>query len=442
MKIKSYSYSHGIKNFAPMVQSYSQISTFAVDEPDVIYLPTKQMKGPVPKVVVSKGDEVKIGTRVAVSGNNVICSSVSGLVEDVVTLPSVYGGTNEVVIISNNHKRDKEEFKTITDESSVEEIVSCLNSASIVDFDGETVFDKINSLNKAADKTLIINLMADEPFVLSTSMLLSERVEECVNAIRLMAKILNTQNIVIAIKKEELKLHMELINLITSSGFDLNVVAATIPNRYPVGDEVQLIQTIAKKNFNSIKETRAAGFAVFDICAIYAVNKLVVDGEIMTARPLSIIEKNDNIIKTTGAWITIGSTIKDVLDALYLNGVQGIRKIVAGGPMRGIALGNELSSTTFSLNAIMAIKDKITDCKNELPCITCGKCVKVCPVNITPYEIDECTINKDFNHAVRLGANKCIKCGCCSYVCPSKRYLTQRIYYAKEIINDKGLNNE
>ena len=442
MKIKSCSYSRGVENFAPRIKSYSEITTIAVEEPDIVYIPTKQMKGHLPIVVVTKGDEVKIGTRLAVSGNNIVCSTVSGLVEDVVTLPSVYGGATEVVVIKNNHKNDKEKFTTHTIEETSEELTLAAKVASIVDYDGSTVIDKLNTLGKENEKTLIVNMVDDEPYLYNNALLLADKKEECVFAIKLMAKILNTNNVFIAVKNDEMKLHSPFFNQLTNEGFDLNVVAATIPNRYPAGDEVQLVQTIMKRKFKSLTECRSAGFVAFDMFTLYALSKLVIEGEYTTRRPLTIIEKDGNKIKSVCAWVNVGMTINDVLNALYLNGVQGIRKIVAGGPMRGIALGNEMSSITFGLKAIMAIKDKLTDAPSELPCITCGKCAKVCPVGIVPYEIDECTLDRDFNEAVKLGANKCIKCGCCSYVCPSKRYLTQRIYYAKEIINNKGLKNE
>lgn len=442
MKIKSCSYSRGVENFAPRIKSYSEITTIAVEEPDIVYIPTKQMKGHLPIVVVTKGDEVKIGTRLAVSGNNIVCSTVSGLVEDVVTLPSVYGGSTEVVVIKNNHKNDKEEFTTHTIEETSEELTLASKVASIVDYDGSTVIDKLNTLGKENEKTLIVNMVDDEPYLYNNALLLADKKEECVSAIKLMAKILNTNNVFIAVKNDEMKLHSPFFNQLTNEGFDLNIVVATIPNRYPAGDEVQLVQTIMKRKFKSLTECRTAGLVAFDMFTLYALSKLVLEGEYTTRRPLTIIEKDGNNIKSVCAWVNVGMTINDVLNSLYLNGVQGIRKIVAGGPMRGIALGNEMSSITFGLKAIMAIKDKLTDAPRELPCITCGKCAKVCPVGIVPYEIDKCTLDRDFNEAVKLGANKCIKCGCCSYVCPSKRYLTQRIYYAKEIINNKGLKNE
>ena len=39
----------------------------------------------------------------------------------------------------------------------------------------------------------------------------------------------------------------------------------------------------------------------------------------------------------------------------------------------------------------------------------------------------------------RLGVKACINCGACSYVCPAKRYLSQRINFAKDyILGKKG----
>ena len=442
MKNKICSYSDGVFNIAPQIKSYAEISEIAVAEPDFLYVATKQMKGHRPIVVVTKGDALKIGTRLAVSGNNVVSSPVSGIVEDVLDLPSIYGGTTQVVVIKNDHKSECEKFNVLNSQASKEDMIEALKVSSIVDYDGVSVLDKLNSLNKDIEPTLVVNLLDDEPFVQTNSVLINKNENDCVNAIKTMAKLVGTSTVIIALTKKDQELHKSFLNTIDAEKLDLNVVTAILPNRYPVGDEVQLARAISKKHLSTVKECRENGFIVFDLFTMYSVNNLITKGEIVTKRPVSIIEQDGKSIKTSNAWLTIGTSIKDLLNSLFINGNKIYCKIVAGGPMRGIALGNDISSITFSLKSVMLVKDKITDVPQELPCITCGKCAKVCPVGIVPYEIDECANSRDFNQAARMGASKCIKCGCCSYICPSKRALTQRICYAKEIINNKGIKNE
>lgn len=442
MKKKSYSYFSGIKNFAPQKKSYSEISTVAVEEPDFVYVPTKQMKGPEPVVVVTKGDNVKIGSRVAISGNSVVYSPVSGMVERVEVIPSVFGGTTNVVVIANDHKKEVEKLKQFGLNENRETLKNALKAVSIVDYDGVTVLEKLNTLPKETQPILLVNLVSDEPFVYSALAIVREYEDDCVQAIKLMANILDAKGIKIAVNSSQLSNLSEFINKASSDEDIQDLEISVVPDVYPLGDEVELVQTITKKKYSSVTQSRKDGFVAFDIFTLFAVKKLLIDGEAVSIRPISIIEKDGDKISSTLVWVKMGTTVKDLLQSVYLNGSHGIRKIVAGGPMRGIALGNEEASITFSTKAIMAIRDKLADKQNELPCIGCGKCKKVCPAKINPAQIDECTLNRDFNEAVNLGANKCTKCGCCSFVCPSKRFLTQRICYAKEIILSKGIKNE
>ena len=90
-----------------------------------------------------------------------------------------------------------------------------------------------------------------------------------------------------------------------------------------------------------------------------------------------------------------------------------------------VACNTETQSLTF-------IDDKEFSTPKELPCINCGRCVDVCPMNLLPNKLDEACVGRKTYEASKLGIRSCIECGCCSFVCPSKRYLTQRITNVKK----------
>ena len=63
-------------------------------------------------------------------------------------------------------------------------------------------------------------------------------------------------------------------------------------------------------------------------------------------------------------------------------------------------------------------------------CIKCGKCVRVCPVKLSPVVICD---NVDNEYALKkLNVSKCISCGLCSYICPAKIEVRK---YIKEALN-------
>ena len=131
--------------------------------------------------------------------------------------------------------------------------------------------------------------------------------------------------------------------------------------------------------------------------------------------------------------------MSDIVEKFTDTGLNGYNKIVAGGFFRGYSLGMYDLGLPSNVKSIILIADALEDEPIERQCNNCGKCVSVCPYSVEPYEVEKAIMNSDYTNTVKYGALECTKCGCCSYICPAKRYLTQRIYVAKEIVIDKGL---
>ncbi|NQT96869.1 MAG: 4Fe-4S binding protein, partial [Candidatus Marinimicrobia bacterium] len=74
----------------------------------------------------------------------------------------------------------------------------------------------------------------------------------------------------------------------------------------------------------------------------------------------------------------------------------------------------------------------------NLQCINCGKCVKVCPVNLEVNLISRYAEFALFEQCADLDVNACIECGLCAYYCPSGRALVQFIRLAKDEINKQN----
>ncbi len=168
----------------------------------------------------------------------------------------------------------------------------------------------------------------------------------------------------------------------------------------------------------------------------------------------------DNIIETPiGAPLkyAIGDNIKDDVGALT----------IVGGPLSGqkiedleIPVGREMESlvqltkpqgsqllawlhpgirknsyTNAFFSALAPNSQKIADSGlhgEERPCVYCGWCSDMCPVDILPFQILK-THNHDMVDEVnRLQPQRCVDCGLCSYVCPSKLPLSETVKRAKQ----------
>ena len=69
--------------------------------------------------------------------------------------------------------------------------------------------------------------------------------------------------------------------------------------------------------------------------------------------------------------------------------------------------------------------------RREKACIRCGRCVRACPMVISPQTIVLYARNKLFTEAEKWRALDCIECGCCAFSCPSSIPLVHYLRYAK-----------
>jgi electron transport complex protein RnfC len=84
--------------------------------------------------------------------------------------------------------------------------------------------------------------------------------------------------------------------------------------------------------------------------------------------------------------------------------------------------------------AITYLNGKEYSAEIEKPCIHCGRCIDVCPMNLLPNKLDALCENHKNYDAQKCGIKSCIECGCCSYICPARRYLAQKIATTKKQI--------
>ncbi len=92
----------------------------------------------------------------------------------------------------------------------------------------------------------------------------------------------------------------------------------------------------------------------------------------------------------------------------------------------GTSIPSDELIITGDTNSILIMEDNK---QKELPCIKCGKCTEVCPVNLIPS-----LIMNNPKKAKVLNINKCMNCGLCSYVCPSKIEVREKIKAIKEAL--------
>ena len=98
-------------------------------------------------------------------------------------------------------------------------------------------------------------------------------------------------------------------------------------------------------------------------------------------------------------------------------------------------MGFNLANTDVPIikgsNGIIAID---TDHTKEVSCIKCGRCVDVCPMELSPLYYAKYADEQNWQGMLDMNVRDCIECRCCEYICSSKIPLVTKIKAGKKAI--------
>ena len=84
-------------------------------------------------------------------------------------------------------------------------------------------------------------------------------------------------------------------------------------------------------------------------------------------------------------------------------------------------------------NGIIAIE---TDHTETLECIQCGRCVDVCPMELSPLYFAKYADEQNWQGMKDKNVMDCIECRCCEYICSSKIPLVSKIKAGKSAVRE------
>ncbi len=127
----------------------------------------------------------------------------------------------------------------------------------------------------------------------------------------------------------------------------------------------------------------------------------------------------------------LGTPMASLMDQVGLSAEDGDR-VFTGGPMRGWAQFDLERPVTKGLDGLFLQKSSKAYLYDDVACVSCGACVKVCPMKI---QVNMMTRNCEYGRieeAERYDLASCVECGLCAYVCTARRPLLQYILFAKK----------
>ncbi len=435
--------------------------------PERLVVPMRQHVGVAGLLMVKEGDYVYKGQPLTEQpkglGSNVHAPT-SGTVSaiDRFPVPHVSGYTCPSIIIEADGKDDWGEQRLIPIEdyqtTDNELLLQRINEAGIVGLGG-AVFPSAVKISSSAKSeyhcnTLIINGAECEPYITCDDMLMREKADEIVAGIQIIIKMLKPEKCLIGIEDnkpeaiESMKKAVTAIQKTARNGNSHNetndttaIKVIAVPTIYPSGDAKQLTKLLTGVEIPKQKRSYDMGSLCHNIATIHSVFTAVIKGEPLISR----------IVTVTGAGIQqpqnfqalIGTSFKHLIDQAggYTDKVE---RLIMGGPMMGYSMKTDEVPVVKATNCILALpkEDLPYSPDMAMPCIRCGKCMDVCPVDLLPQQLYWHAKAKEFDKIKGYNLDDCIECGCCSYVCPSKIPLVSYYRFAKSEIREENKKKE
>ena len=409
-------------------------------EPEQVMIPLSMHAGEPCVPLVAPGDAVLLGQPIAKNQQGVLVhASVSGRVQAVENRPHPRGRQEQAVVIHSDGKQNRwpgcgqavKDYKKL----SGDEIMERIRQGGVVGMGGGAypTADKAEA-NRGRVDTVIINAAESEPYVTADHRLLLERSEGVLIGLALLKKAVGAAEGVVAVEGNKLNAAEVLER--TASRCGLQGRVRTVPSRYPLGAEKQVVRCVTGREVPPGRNAVDVGCVVFNAATAYAVYEAVVKGLPLTHRAVTVT--GAAVSRPRNLWVPIGTPVETLVKA-----AGGLREkpelVLLGGPMMGHAQSDLSVPVNKSTNSVVCMLDwELGEQKEETVCIRCGRCVSVCPMHLMPLLVDkELKLGGDVRELRRLHTEDCIGCGCCTYICPSHIPLVERMGQARQRVQEE-----
>lgn len=406
-----------------------------VKAPEKVVISMSQHIGAPCTPMVSVGEQVKIGQKIG-DGQGLcvpVHASVSGIVTKIEPFMHANGSMVMAVEIQNDHKNLKAPgIKPIRhpEKMTKEELEERIREAGIVGMGGAAFpsYVKLQSAEEA--DTLIANGCECEPYITSDDQLMRIYPEKVLGGLSLIQKVLGIKRTILALEENK----KEAIRCLKQKMEEFpNIQLKLLPVRYPQGAEKQLIQAVTGRQVPPGALPKEVGCLVLNTGTLAAIYEAVYEGKPLTERILTVtgeaVENPKNLV------VPIGTEVSWILEEA--GGLkENCWKVIFGGPMMGVSQKDLTASTLKGTNAILCLSQEQNGENPHPTCIRCGKCLKVCPMNLQPLYLAKAVEANSLEDMKYYHLMDCIECGCCAYTCPGKLPLVAQFRKGKKTMRE------
>lgn len=400
---------------------------------DLIY-PLSQHIGAPASPIVSVGDHVKKGQKIAEAGGFVsapVYASVSGNVKAIEPHFNSTGSKVNCIVIENDGTYEEVEYAPVkpVEELSKEEILNLIGDAGIVGMGGAGFPTKVKLSPKEPEKIeyVIANCAECEPYITADYRRMLENPEELVSGMKVVLKLFDNAKGIFGVEDNKPDCIAKLKELTKD---EPRMEVLSLKTKYPQGAERQLIFATTGRAINSSMLPADAGCVVDNVETLIGIHNAVINGKPLMER---IVTVSGDAVKEPGNFkVLFGTNQRELVEAAG-GFASEPEKVISGGPMMGFAMFTLDTPITKTSSSILCLTKDEVAANEPSACINCGRCVEVCPSRIIPSRLADFAEHHDEESFTKWEGLECVECGSCSYVCPAKRQLKQAIGSMRKI---------
>ncbi len=347
-----------------------------------------------------------------------IVSPVSGILKNIETLTHPFLGRVPCALIQIDNAIPPLRMRGYSlSDISPDDIVELSKVAGIIDeYDGIPLYRKLRAYRDKGVGLLLCDAVDDEPYVSSGIRCLIEQHGEAAEGIRIALKATGAAKSAMVVmdtgESDELKNFknaLEGMPLLRADG------------RFPVWTQ---LEKKINKGYGS--------FGKIGVQACIALHAAVSRGEPQTDIVITI--HGDCVEKPVNVRVPVGTPLSHIFKYCGLKKDPGM--VVIGNMMSGVPVEDFGVPVVSGIRSVVALAHRPGP--KKAPCIGCGRCIDVCPMEIMPYFVSKFYGRGETELALKYGADRCIGCGACTSVCPSGLELTAIM---ESVLQEKAQNS-
>ena len=431
----------GISTFKGGVHPYDG-KDLAKDQPirrikpkEILVYPLSQHIGAPASPIVAVGDTVLRGQKIAETGGFVsapVFASVSGTVKAIEPRHVATGDLVNSIIIENDGEMKETDFHGVEDVASLskEQIIEKVKEAGVVGMGGAGFPTHVKLSPKEPDKIefIIANCAECEPYLTADYRRMLENPEELIGGMKIVLRLFDHAKGILGVEDNKPDCIQKLKELTKD---EERIEVMPLKTKYPQGGERQLIYATTGRAINSKMLPADAGCIVDNVETLVAINRAVKEGKPVMDRIFTVT--GDAVANPGNFEYCIGMSYAEILEEAG-GFKENPEKMISGGPMMGFAVFSLEIPTTKTSSSLLCLKKDDVSASEVTACISCGRCVSVCPEQIVPSRLAKMSQFHDSESFEKWNGMECIECGSCSYICPAKRPLAQYIKTMKKQI--------